>query len=259
MTTPGAVRPFTNRFIGRTRELHSLDERFASGVRVVALIGTAGVGKTRLGTEYALRLARTSPATQVRWCDLTEARTALDICAALARTLDWALPPGASLARTHALLARALRGQGPLLVVFDNFEDVAAHALATVGAWLDAVPDLRCVVTSRQVLAGVDGAALGVEPLSLEVGPGDEMSEAVTLFLERARESCARPDALSPVDARSWRRWRDWMDSRSPSSSWPAEWPSSRRPTSSGRSSVRSTSSGLRGYLRGARRFVRRS
>jgi predicted ATPase len=76
-------------------------------------------------------------------------------------------------------LGHAMAGRGRCLMILDNFEQVAEHAGATLGRWLEHAPDARCVVTTRERL-GLDGERVQpVEPLSNEIG--------VELFGARAR------------------------------------------------------------------------
>jgi hypothetical protein len=74
--------------------------------------------------------------------------------------------------------------------VLDNFEQIVAHAPKTLGIWLAAAPEMRCVVASRERLR------LGVEAV-LDLGPlpvPPEGDDAVILFLDRrARQAPAWP------------------------------------------------------------------
>ncbi len=58
--TPGNLRPQTTSFIGREAELAEVEEALKAH-RLVTLTGVGGVGKTRLATEVAARLADEFP------------------------------------------------------------------------------------------------------------------------------------------------------------------------------------------------------
>ncbi len=58
--TPGNLRPPTTSFIGREAELAEVKEALKAH-RLVTLTGVGGVGKTRLATEVAARLADEFP------------------------------------------------------------------------------------------------------------------------------------------------------------------------------------------------------
>ena len=70
-------------FVGRAGDLEALDALFASA-RLVTVLGPGGVGKTRLAARWARGLPEERGELIV--CDLTDARTALDVCSAVART-----------------------------------------------------------------------------------------------------------------------------------------------------------------------------
>ena len=88
---------------------------------------------------------------------------------------------GLQLGRTEpaAQIADAIAGRGRCLLVLDNFEQVARHAEATLGRWLDGAPQARFIVTTREVLGVPGEAVLALPPLPLD--------EAVELFGRRAR------------------------------------------------------------------------
>ena len=72
-------------FIGRERELAELGGAFASS-RCVTIVGTGGVGKTRLARWFGWQLRDTLPG-GVWFCDLTVARSAGEALSAVARAL----------------------------------------------------------------------------------------------------------------------------------------------------------------------------
>src|SRR5687767_10097441 len=75
-------------FVGRARELEALAARGAAGERLVTLLGPAGIGKTRLACEHALRVLATGAATDVIFCDLTEACDAHGVARAVAEAFS---------------------------------------------------------------------------------------------------------------------------------------------------------------------------
>lgn len=172
-------------FIGRRTALGELAERFSAGARLVTVLGTGGIGKTRLAQRFGW--ARVGDYPGGAWfCDLSQARTLDGVVNAVARGL------GVPLGRTDpaAQLGNALAGRGACLVILDNFEQVSQFAEATVGHWLDRAADARFLVTSREVL-GIRGEdVLDLDPL----GP----QEAAALFVLRAEAARRdfRPTAI---------------------------------------------------------------
>ena len=162
-------------FVGRAAELQALARRLDAGVRLLTAVGPGGTGKTRLVTRYARGWLGDWPGGVV-FCDLSEARTAEGIAHAAALALGVPLLAGDAVAQIgHAIAAR-----GRCLVVLDNFEQVVAHAQATLARWLDRAAQAAFVVTSRERLQLAGEEVFGVEPLALA-------DEAIELFAVRAR------------------------------------------------------------------------
>jgi predicted ATPase len=185
-------------FFGRQRER----ERLAAMVReqpLVTLLGPGGTGKTRLALEVARDLEGAFPG-GVWFCDLSEARDVVGAARGVARALDVALG-----GQPLEALDAALVGLGPALLVLDNFEQLAGCAAETAGRWRRSAPEVRLLVTSREVLRLAGERLLPLDPLPLHEGPpGDlealERSPAAALFLDRAR--ARQPDfALSAENA----------------------------------------------------------
>ncbi len=161
-------------FVGRKEVLLDLASRFDHGARLVSLLGTAGCGKTRVATRYAWTWLGDYPGGS--WfCDLSQARGIEGIVSAVARGLDVPLGKDDPVLQ----LGSAIAGHGECLVVLDNFEQVARHAEATLGQWLDRAGKARFLVTTREVL-GISGEhTVALPPLHLR--------EAEALFMRRAR------------------------------------------------------------------------
>jgi len=167
-----------DRFIDRDDNLHDLARRFARGVRMVTVLGPGGTGKTR----FALRFGWTWLGDfegGVWFCDLNAARRVDGIVHAMAQGLKLELA-GADPARQ---LIDAIAGRGECLVVVDNFEQVAAHAEATVGRWMESAPEARFIVTTRERLRIV-----GEDTLEL---PALAVTDAAVMLRERAASAGA--------------------------------------------------------------------
>jgi predicted ATPase len=193
--------------VGRAADLELLGRLVAGGAALVTITGTAGIGKTALAARFAELFGERArdEDKRVGWCDLSEARDAAGIYAAVARALGMPDAEGADDAETAALVARLLVAFGPALLVLDNFEQVAPHAGATVEAWLAEIPELQLVVTSRERLRVAGEIVHELEPLSLPQGDDLSGSEAATLWLARVRELCptyAAPPGDAPAVGR---------------------------------------------------------
>ncbi|MFG1783775.1 ATP-binding protein [Rhodococcus oryzae] len=189
---PGNLPVELTSFVGRRREI-SEAKRLQSTSRLVTLAGSGGVGKTRL----ALRVAEDSRRAFADGVWMVALAELLDP-ALLAETVAAALglpdQPGRSISR---LLADHLSVRQTLLVL-DNCEHLLGAVAELAEALLRACPELRILVTSREVL-GVDGEqVMRVPPLTVPDGqqtpPLEAMPqyEAVALFVARA--TAALPD-----------------------------------------------------------------
>ena len=184
---PGNLGAEADVFVGREAALQILAQAYDDGSRLVTLLGTGGVGKTRLALRYARGWLGNYPG-GAWFCDLAAARSLDGVVQAVAQALD--VPLGRS--DPVQQLAVALAGRGVCLLVMDNFEQVARHAEACLGVWLRSLTQVRFLVTSREVL-GLHGETLqGLAPLS---GP-----EAQQLFRHRM-QAAGLDTNLPPADA----------------------------------------------------------
>ncbi|HJY59237.1 MAG TPA: adenylate/guanylate cyclase domain-containing protein, partial [Streptosporangiaceae bacterium] len=177
-------------FIGRERELSEVRALVGSS-RLVTLTGAGGSGKTRLSLQVAADLLDGSG--DGVW--LVELAAVFDedaVVPAISETLGVAAGRGRPALET---LVDALAPQD-VLIVLDNCEHLIGGCAKTADAVLRRCPKVHLMVTSREPL-GIGGETIyRVPPLSLPAaGDGDfsaaESSDAVTLFVERAKEQGA--------------------------------------------------------------------
>lgn len=176
-------------FVGRHEELANGERALRGGVgrqpvRVVAVSGSAGVGKTALALQLAHRTADLFPDGQV----LIRLRgphgrplSAVQAGAALLRRLTHD-PLGSPLNDPEELterLRRALNGRRLLLVL----DDVASEE--QIRPLLESGPETALIVTSRRAAAALDGA----EHMKLDAVRPDE---AVELLLAAGGERMAK-------------------------------------------------------------------
>ncbi len=202
-TAPTNLPAAVGEFIGRDRERRELPELIRRH-RLVTLIGTGGIGKTRLALEVARGLLPEFP--DGVW--LVELAPLAD--PALASSAIKA-PLGLQAGDRHwppARLAAALHAKR-LLLVLDNCEHVVAAVASEAEALLHAGPGLRILATSQEPL-GIEGECLDrLQPLGLpgdETTPGDDVlrHDALRLFVARARAAdphLALEDRMAAVAA----------------------------------------------------------
>ncbi|MFB7368535.1 BTAD domain-containing putative transcriptional regulator [Streptomyces sp. NPDC056222] len=196
--TPAPERPHVparlTSFVGRETELDSLVAELGEQ-RLVTLLGTGGVGKTRLALEAAERGA---PRRQegVRVAELASVRSESDVPSAVLTALgarETQLWSGATVVEPSArdTLTRLVEhcASRRLLLVLDNCEHVVGAAAELVERLLVRCPGVTVLATSREPL-GVPGEFVRlVEPL-----PPDG---ALRLLAERGAAARA---GFDPVD-----------------------------------------------------------
>jgi predicted ATPase len=173
-------RPVSS-FVGRESEVADVVE-LARQSRLLTLTGPGGTGKTRLAIEAAGELVPDFRG-GVFWIGLASLRDPALVVETIAKTLG---------ARED--LAAHI-GDADMLLLLDNFEQVV-DAAPELSRLLQACPNLRLLVTSRELLRIEGEANYAVLPLA--------ETEAVSLFCARSQlgaddtieELCARLDNL---------------------------------------------------------------
>jgi transcriptional regulator with XRE-family HTH domain len=179
-------------------------------VRLLALTGPGGVGKTRLALAVAAELAADF-ADGVAWVDLTPLRDPALVAAAVAHALGVRETDD----RPLADVLTAAVAERRVLLVLDNCEHLLS-ALPLVGRLLAVSPHLAVLATSRARLRLRGERELPVEPLALPSGDdaraplaGLAGVAAVRLFVERAQSVApgfALTDETAPAVAEICRR-----------------------------------------------------
>jgi predicted ATPase/DNA-binding CsgD family transcriptional regulator len=182
--------------IGRERELAEVGG-LLRGHRLVTLTGSGGAGKTRLAQQVAADAVELHEGGSW-WVELAPLSSATQLGE---RTLEVVgLRSVATGGDPIAALGRQLRSQGPTLLVLDNAEHVIDAVAELAHALLEACPDVRLLVTSREPL-GVPGEVVWRVP-SLQTPAADAVvpaeglfdHAATRLFVERALD--ARPNLV---------------------------------------------------------------
>lgn len=170
-------------FIGRREEVaaidHAIDPR-----RLVTLTGAGGAGKTRLALQVAAERVDRHP-DGVWFVDLAGLAEERLVAQELVSVLPVPEQPGSPAVE---VLTSHLKDKD-LLIVLDNCEHLIESAARVVDALLRAGPKLRVIATSREPLNVPGEVIWRVPSLSIPDDPGDAdaPSEAIELFIERAR------------------------------------------------------------------------
>ncbi|MDT5136653.1 MAG: hypothetical protein QOD58_915 [Mycobacterium sp.] len=191
-TSPGNLRPSLTSFVGRESELDQVRAALKTH-RLVTLAGVGGVGKTRLASEVAARMADEFP-DGVWFFELAAVTDPSAVPDAVAAVLGITQQPGKNVTES---VAAALEGRVRLLM-FDNCEHVRDAAADLIEAILARSASVRILATSRERLEVADEQLWSVP--SLEVG-GGITSAAASLFIERAQSVSARFSVSESEDA----------------------------------------------------------
>ncbi len=179
-SSPGNLRPAASSFIGRESELDEV-QAAVNAHRLVTLTGVGGVGKTRLATEVAARLADEFP-DGVWVFELAAVADPAAVPDAVAAVLGITQQPGKSVSES---VAAALEGRVRLLV-FDNCEHVLDAAADLIEAILAQSATVRIVATSREGLGVADEQVWPVPSLDRRRGNRLCRSQSV----RRTRPEC---------------------------------------------------------------------
>ena len=175
-------------FVGREREVAEIAELLGTH-RLVTLVGSGGIGKTRTSLQVAANLLDGS-GNGVWFVELAPLASGEYIPAAVAQALGLALPPeGDALAN----LVKVIKSWQALLV-FDNCEHLIEGAARFISAVVRGCPKISVLASSRQALGvagemtfrlpslAVDDGAIGVVTNACEAA----ILPAIELFVERA-------------------------------------------------------------------------
>jgi predicted ATPase/class 3 adenylate cyclase len=159
-------------FVGREAEIAKitalLDEH-----RLVTLVGTGGVGKTRTSLQVAANMVDGS-GDGVWFIELAPLMSGEYVPATMAQAIGLALGDGDPVAQ----LVAALKSKR-MLLVFDNCEHLVEASARVVAALITGCPQITILASSRQAL-GITGEATFRMPSLPEPA-------AITLFVERAQ------------------------------------------------------------------------
>jgi predicted ATPase/DNA-binding winged helix-turn-helix (wHTH) protein len=197
---PETTKPETNlpqrlaAVIGRATELAELRENLGRS-RLVTLVGSGGIGKTRLAIEFGWQAAGLFPG-GVWLIDLAPVTDPAVVTSATATVLGVALRD----AGTPVEAIAAAIGKQRKLLIFDNCEHLLAAAADLIEALLERAPGLS-VLASQENLHVQAEQIYRLNPLALPPSgaahPKSSVGKiagfgAVALFVERARAADRR-------------------------------------------------------------------
>lgn len=178
-------------FLGRDEVVREIAE-LVTTAPLTSIVGTGGVGKTRVAIEVATQLRRRFP-DGVWFVELAPLNDPMLLEHALAAVLRVQESP------QRPLLATLLNylGQKNCLLIFDNCEHVIAQARRVIGSLLRDCPSVALLVTSREGLSIAGERVYRIPPLAVPRHDVNSPEEAMTygsveLFADRVRAADAR-------------------------------------------------------------------
>lgn len=183
---PAVTKAYLTTFFGRETELEAISQSFTR-TRLVSVVGSGGIGKTRLAAEYIAH----NQDLRIYFVDLAAANdndNLVNIIATAAGITDQftGLNPSDRLSYLAAFLEAK-----PTLIVFDNCEQIVAAVAAVCESLLATCPTLKVLATSREPLAIIGEAIVRVEPLPV--------TPAAAMFTSIA--TMVNPQAMMEADA----------------------------------------------------------
>ncbi|KQR20275.1 hypothetical protein ASF79_12040 [Agreia sp. Leaf335] len=200
------LRQSPNPMVGRDDDARRVLELLTRR-RLVTLVGSGGLGKTRLSQDVAARAADAGSAVIV--VELASISSDDDVGLHIASTLgirevqsarrlgDPIVVPDVRRRILDALIALSGRATPAALLVLDNCEHVIEDAAIWAADLVAEAPGLSILATSRSPLSVSAEQVYPLEPLPSVTDDGSPAA-AVTLFVDRARS--ARPSVRLPVD-----------------------------------------------------------
>ena len=169
--------------IGREEDVRAVEDLLAKQ-GLVSIVGTGGIGKTRLALAVAFG-QRAAFADGVWWVDLASINDRNMVPNAVAHAVGIT---SAVERPTVVLLVSVLRRSRSLLVL-DNCEHLLEPVAQMVEALLGECPELHFLVTSQEPLKLAGEQPYRLSPLAVprEDEPVDERTAAVALFVARAQ------------------------------------------------------------------------
>ncbi|WP_069159740.1 helix-turn-helix transcriptional regulator [Nocardia altamirensis] len=174
---PDHLSTASSGFVGRAAELDQIARLLLGPARLITLIGSGGIGKTRLAAE-ALGDFQRNHRVVVHWARLARLPGGAAACVIAAEVTRAVLGSEAEGWEATVEALSAARGERRILLMMDNCEHVIDGAGRVIADLLDTVPGLTIVATSREPIEWVDEQLLSVPPLTRQ--------EAIDLFCERA-------------------------------------------------------------------------
>ena len=160
--------------VGRQSLREDITKTLLNQYRLISLVGTAGVGKTRLALEAIYDLQEESTLTY--FCDLTQATSEMGVALSVAKAMDVQLRNIDPIGQLGELFDKH-----KTILVLDNLEQVVEKAGEVITRWMEQAQSLRIIATSRIKLRLEQEHSFSIHPLS--------SLEGIELFSKRGQKA----------------------------------------------------------------------
>lgn len=190
---PSQITPF----VGREVEIAALSEVLLDpNLRLISIVAPGGMGKTRLALELGSRMVNEFK-NGVFFIELAPIYDSGNIIPAVAEAIGYSFQQNGRSQKQQVLDYLENR---QVLMILDNFEHLINDSAQIVSEMLEAAPQLKVLITSRQHLNQTGEVLFTLHGLtlpSLDSSADASQAAAVELFRQAARR--ARPDfAMAP-------------------------------------------------------------
>ncbi|MFI6289174.1 ATP-binding protein [Streptomyces sp. NPDC051018] len=179
-------------FVGRDWELFRLDRALGKH-RLISLVGSGGVGKSRLALRAARRAAERYP-DGVAWVELSP----LEGDRLLLTTVSEACALADHTSRMPVDALCEWLAEKRLLLVLDSCEHLVAACRTLIGDLLTTAPGLTVLTTSREPLGLSDERLIEVEPMPVHGPDGLELFTQRLASARRTVDGAAAKDSADP-------------------------------------------------------------
>lgn len=193
--------PHATNLIGRDVEVSELLALVSDGdVSVISVVGTAGIGKTRVALGAA-SLALGMFHAGVAHVELAEVEDAEGVCQQVGNSLGVDLSSGDSAERVGlALQGRTRSRNGRLLLVLDNADQCRGAVAELVGQWRAVAREIVLLITSRAPLAVSGERTFQVRPLGV---PQRKKTERIEVLDDASLRALSRMPSVELFVARA--------------------------------------------------------
>ncbi len=198
------IEPEDGDFVGRGNDIEELSQLIVvRKKRIVSILGTGGLGKTRLAKELGQRLIKEFSG-GVWFADLNESKTENGIAKVIHEIFGQHL--ASSQIQPVDAVVELLKEKGKILLILDNFEQIVELADESVSYWVKKLPLVSFLITSRAALKIKNEQQFRLELINTLPNTESHFNiisknDSVKLFVGRAKQ-ISRNFIITPDNAK---------------------------------------------------------